>query len=64
MPADMNYKTITIEYKTGKQEQAEMVKNDLGIEGDIELKEMPNLESDAVIYNFAPADAFFDLNGT
>jgi LysM repeat protein len=64
MPADMNYKTITIEYKTGKQEQAEMVKKDLGIEGDIELKEMPNLESDAVIYNFAPADAFFDLNGT
>jgi LysM repeat protein len=59
---EKDYKITTIEYKTGKKEQAEMVKNDLGIEGDVELKEMPNLESDAVVYNLAPADAFLDLN--
>jgi hypothetical protein len=59
---ERDYKITTIEYKTGKKDQAEMVKNDLGIEDEVELKEMPNLDSDAVIYNFAPADAFFDLN--
>jgi hypothetical protein len=59
---EKGYRVTTIEYKAGKNEQADMVKNDLGIEGEVELKEMPNLESDAVVYNLAPADAFFELN--
>ncbi len=59
---EKGYKITTIEYKTGKLEQAQMVKYDLGLEGDVDLKEIPNLQSDVVINNLAPADAFFTLN--
>jgi|GEM_PF-1559141 len=62
LPAGKDYAITTIEYLSGKKEQAEMIKNDLGIEGDVELKEMPDLDVDATVYNFAPADEFLDLN--
>jgi hypothetical protein len=55
-----NYAVTTVEYKINKQEQAEMVRNDLGLKN-VNMQEVANLENDVVIYNFDPASSYFDL---
>lgn len=54
------YVKTTIAYASGKQSQAEMVQNDLGIK-DVDLKEVSGLGGDVVIYDLAPAGDLFDL---
>ena len=55
------YFVTTIEYNSGKLEQAEMVKNDLGVSDRVDLKEIPNLGKDIVIYNLINKDEFLDF---
>lgn len=57
---EKSYTKTTIEYKPEKKAQAEMVKNDLGLT-DVDMQEVAGLSNDAVIYNFAPANEYFDL---
>lgn len=59
--AGRRYSKITVEYAQSKKDQAEMVKNDLGKEGDVELKEIGGLERDVIIYNLFPKDELLDL---
>lgn len=48
---DAKYAKTTIEYKAGKQAQAEMVRTDLGVNDQIDLIEVSDLGIDAVVYN-------------
>lgn len=57
---EKNYPVTTVEYRPDKKEQAEMVKNDLGLQ-DVNLQEMAGLEEDVAVYNLAPVSAYFDL---
>lgn len=61
---DTKYSTTSIEYKPGKKDQAEMVKSDLDISGDIELKENANLAVDVAVYNSISKDNFIPIPST
>ena len=56
-----SYDQTTIEYLPGKQGQAEMLKNDLGITDPVELKENNSISVDAVVYNLAKPDMFLQF---
>jgi len=60
-PMENKYLTTTIEFNPEKKTKAEMVKNDMRLSGNIDLKEIPNLNSDVVIYNFAGKDEYYDI---
>ena len=51
---ERDYTATTIEYKPDKKDQADMVKTDLGLAGDINMQEAADAKSDVVIYSFAP----------
>lgn len=55
------FSATTIEYANGKQAQAEMVKNDLGIKEPVDLVEAPNLAVDVVVHNMASKDEFLNF---
>lgn len=55
------YAKTTIEYNKGKKDQAEMLKNDLGVSDEIELIEVPGLATDVVIYNSLDKNNFLDF---
>lgn len=55
------YAKTTIEYNKGKKDQAEMLKNDLGVSDEIELVEVSGLATDAIIYNSLDKNNFLDF---
>jgi LysM repeat protein len=54
--AGRQYSETTIEYAPGNEEQAKIVKNDLGINFDPGLKEVSGLGKDVIIYNLINKD--------
>jgi hypothetical protein len=54
--AGRQYSETTIEYAPGNEEQAKIVKNDLGISFDPGLKEVSGLGKDVIIYNLINKD--------
>ncbi len=56
---NQEHAATTIEYKTGKKEEAEMLKNDLGAKEDIAMQEKSDLGDDIVIYNLSPIGTYF-----
>jgi hypothetical protein len=58
---EAKYAKTTIEYKTGKHDQADMVQTDLGVSDQIDLVEVPNLSTDVVVYNALDKNNFLDF---
>lgn len=60
-PTGDDFSATTVLYAPGKLEEADMVKNDLGVAPDIGLKEKENLPYDIMVYNLLPKDNFFEI---
>ena len=58
---EAKYAATTIEYNDGKKDQADMVKNDLGVTDDIAEVDVPGLGTDVVIYNALDKNNFLDF---
>ena len=58
----VSFSKTTIEYKPGKEEQAKIVKKDLGIGEDVDLKEYEGIGADVAIFNLASKDEFLDFD--
>jgi LysM repeat protein len=54
--AGRKYGETTIEYAPGKDEYAKTVKNDLGVNGSINTREIDDLKKDVVVYNLINKD--------
>jgi LysM repeat protein len=62
--AGRQYGETTIEYASGKKEQADLVKNDLGAIGNAGLKEIGGLGKDVVVYNLIKKEELLELGAT
>jgi LysM repeat protein len=60
--SENKYQKTTVEYLTGKKDQAQMVANDLGLTDQVDLVETAGLSQDAIVYNFVPRDQYIELN--
>jgi len=60
--ADNKYQKTTVEYLSGKKDQADMVKNDLGVTDTVDMVETAGLAQDAIVYNLIPRDQYIELN--
>ena len=58
---ESRYAQTAIEYKSGKKDQAEMAKSDMGITEQVEMMEVPGLGTDVVIYNSADKNNFLSF---
>jgi LysM repeat protein len=57
------YTGTTIEYKSDKKDQADMVKNDLEAKGQqIEMQEVPNLAKDVIVYNALDKELYLSVD--
>ena len=59
--AGRQYGETTIEYAPGKKDQADMVKNDLGTNSSVGLKEIEGLGKDVAIYNLIKKEELPEL---
>jgi LysM repeat protein len=59
---ERSYENTTIEYKTGNKEQADIVKNDIGITGQVNLVEIQNLSGDMIVNNYANKNDFLQIS--
>ena len=62
--AGRQYGETTIEYASGKKEQADMVKNDLGTSSNVGLQEIGGLGKDIVVYNLLKKEDLLELGAT
>lgn len=58
---ETKYSQTSVEYKTGKKDLADMVKNDLGVTEQVDMLEIPGLGTDIVIYNKLDKNNFLDF---
>jgi hypothetical protein len=59
--SENNYTITTIEFTPESKAKADTVKNDLSLQDNVDMKEVAGLNTDIVVYNLAPKEAYFDF---